>query len=66
MVYTELAPRRLAAVSCGTSHVSAASTPLRWISKKRAVKRITCERSESAQESGRIALYKRSSINQST
>ena len=27
-----------AAVSCGTSHVSAVSTPLRWISKKRAMK----------------------------
>ena len=27
-----------AAVSCGTSHASAASTPLRWIFKKRAIK----------------------------
>ena len=35
-----------AAVSCGTSHASAVSTPLRWIFKA------TCERNESAQESG--------------
>ena len=50
-----------AAVSCGTSHVSAVSTPLRWIFKKKKKKkcykashscRTTCERSESAQESG--------------
>ena len=27
-----------AAVSCGTSHASAVSTPLRWIFKKRAIK----------------------------
>ena len=46
------------AVSCGTSHASAVSTPLRWIFKKRAIKkachscRTTGERSESAQESG--------------
>ena len=45
-----------AAVSCGSSHASA----VRWIFKKRTLKK--CERSESAQESGRIALYKRSSI----
>ena len=32
MVYTERA--ETAAVSCGTSHVSAVSTPLRWIFKK--------------------------------
>ena len=36
MVYTERA--EVAAVSCGTSHVSAASTPLQWILKKRAIK----------------------------
>ncbi len=46
-----------AAVSCGTSHASAVSTPLRWIFKKTRYKashscRTTCERSESAQESG--------------
>jgi len=47
-----------AAVSCGTSHASAVSTPLRWILKnKKCYKashsyRTTCERSESAQESG--------------
>ena len=32
MVYTERA--ETAAVSCGTSHVSAVSTQLRWIFKK--------------------------------
>ena len=52
----------LAADSCGTSHASAVSTPLRWIFKnalKKAIHscRITCERSESARER-RIALYK--------
>ena len=31
MVYTECA--EMAAVSCGTSHVSTVSTPLRWILK---------------------------------
>ena len=47
-----------ATVSCGTSHASVVSTPLRWILKKKNfIKsnhscRITCERSESAQESG--------------
>ena len=46
-----------AAVSCGTSHARAVSTPLRWIFKKTRYKashscRTTCERSESAQESG--------------
>ena len=30
-----------AAVSCGTSHASAVSTPLRWILKKRAIKLVT-------------------------
>ena len=65
MVYTE--HTKTAAVSCGTSCASAISisTPFRWILKKRAIKtihscRVTCERSESAQEQ-RIALYKRSS-----
>ena len=47
----------MAAVSCGTSHASAVSTPLWWIFKKRAIKachscRTKGERSESAQESG--------------
>ena len=46
----------MAAVSCGTSHASAVGTPLQWIFKKRTIKlvthRTTCERSESAQESG--------------
>ena len=37
MVYTECA--EMAAVSCGTSHASAVSTPLRWIFKKRAIKK---------------------------
>ena len=46
-----------AAVSCGTSHASAVSTPLRWIFKKRAIKashscRTAYKRNESAQESG--------------
>ena len=46
-----------AAVSCGTSHASAVSTPLRWTLKNVLQKashscRTTCERSESAQESG--------------
>ena len=52
----------LAADSCGTSHASAVSTPLRWIFKNALWKtvhscRITRERSESARE-WRIALYK--------
>ena len=59
MVYTERAV--METVSCGTSHASAVSTPLRWIFKKALWKvvhscRITCERSESAREQ-RIALY---------
>ena len=46
-----------AAVSCGTSLASAVSTPLQWIFKKTRYNvshscRTTCERSESAQESG--------------
>ena len=36
MVYTERA--EMAAVSCGTNHASAVSTPLRWIFKKRPIK----------------------------
>ena len=53
MVYTERA--ETAAVSCGTSHASAVSTPLRWIFKNALWKtshscRITCERSESDPE----------------
>ena len=61
MVYTECA--EMAAVSCGTSHASAVSTPLQWIFflnapwKASHSCRITCERSESAWEQ-RIALYK--------
>jgi len=60
MVYTERA--ETAAVSCGTSHVSAVSTPLRWIFKNALYKashscRITCERSESARER-KTALYR--------
>ena len=39
MVYTDLA--EMAAVSCGTSHASAVSTPLRWILKKLAIKLVT-------------------------
>ena len=48
-----------AAVSCGTSHASAVSTPLWWILKKEKKRykaihscRTTCEHSESVQESG--------------
>ena len=42
-----------AAVSCGTSHTSAVSAPLRWIFKNASHScRTTGERSESAQESG--------------
>ena len=37
MVYTERA--EMAAVSCGTSHASAVSTPLRWIFKKKKKKK---------------------------
>ena len=60
MVYTERA--ETAAVSGGTSHASAVSTPLRWIFTNALQKaihscRITCERSESARER-RLALYK--------
>ena len=36
MVYTERA--EMAAVSCGTSHASAVTTPLRWIFKKIKIK----------------------------
>ena len=38
------------------SHINAVSTPLRWIFEKRAIKKISCERSESARERG-IVLY---------
>ena len=61
MVYTERA--ETAAVSCGTSHSSAVSTPLMWIFKNALYKashsqcRVTFERSESARER-RTALYK--------
>ena len=54
MEYTERA--ETAAVSRGTSHASAVSTPLGGHSKASHI-RITCERSESDQE-WRIALYK--------
>jgi len=54
-----------AAVSCGTSHASAVSTPLQWIFKNTSHScRITCEHSESAQ-SQRIELYEQPLINQS-
>ena len=54
----------MAAVSCGTSHADAVSTPLWWIFKNALQKashscRITCEHSESAWE-WRIVLYKSS------
>ena len=39
MVYTERA--ETAAVSCGTSHASVVSTPLRWIVENRAIKNKT-------------------------
>ena len=61
MVYTECA--EMAAVSCGTSHASAVSSPLWCIVKKETCykKLLTheesCEHSESAREQ-RIALYK--------
>ena len=43
----------MAAVSCGTSHASTVSTPLRWIFKKKTrYKASHCKRSESAQEIG--------------
>ena len=59
-VYTKCA--ETAAVSCGTSHASAVSTPLWWILKmlyEKAIHscRIPCERNESARVQ-RIALYK--------
>ena len=60
MVYTGCA--EMAAVSCGTSRVSAVSNTTSVDIQKLTVKdihscRITCERSESARE-WRIALYK--------
>ena len=59
-VYTECA--ETTAVSCGSSHASAVSTPLWWILKMHYEKavhsyRIPCERSDSAGEL-RIALHK--------
>ena len=61
MVYTERRAET-ATVSCGTSHASAVSTPLRWIFKTALQKaihscRLRCECSESARER-RIAWYK--------
>ena len=54
-----------AAVSCGTSHAGAVSTPLQWVFKTALSKashscRIACKCSESAWEQ-RIALYKKHS-----
>ena len=62
MAYTECA--KTAKVSCGTSHVSAVSTPLRWIFKNapwkasRSCKITYCESSESARERRYNAIYK--------
>ena len=42
MVYTERAVT--AAVSCGTNHASAVSTPLRWIFKREREYTLTCSR----------------------
>ena len=53
MVYSERA--ETAALSCGTIHASAKSTPLEWIYKKRYKKLVT--HVTSARER-RIALYK--------
>ena len=65
MVYTNTEHAEMAAVSRGISHVGTVSTPLQWIFffklKKEAILpswRITCKRSESAQE-WRTALYKK-------
>ena len=60
MVYTECT--ETTAVSCGTSHSSAVSTPLWWILKNTLEKvshscRIACKCSKSAREQ-RIVLYK--------
>ena len=60
----------MAAVSCGTSHASAVSTPLWWIFKNVLQKashlcRITCERNESAWE-WRIALLTQGHFTQIT
>ena len=62
MVYTEHA--ETAAVSCGTSHASTVSTPLRWTFKKTRCKKlvihvesITCEHLESDRDQ-KIAPYK--------
>jgi len=57
MVYTERA--EMAADSCGTSHASAVSTPLRWIFKTRYKKLFThVESHGSAVSLRRTALYK--------
>ena len=41
-----------AAVSCGTSHASAVSTPLRWIFKKRAIKKLVTHAESHASTAG--------------
>ena len=46
MVYTERA--ETAAVSCGTSHDSAVSTPLRWTDSKTRCKKIVTHVAETA------------------
>ena len=58
-----------AAVSCGTTHASAVSTPLRWIFKKCAIKLVTHVEPHASAVSllicsreWRIVLYKRSSM----
>ena len=61
MVYTERA--EMAAVSCGTSHASAVSTPLRGILKARYKKLVTHVESHASAASLReraekMALYK--------
>ena len=54
-----------AAISCGTSHASAVSTPLRRIFKRMHYKKLlTHVKPHVCSRERRIALYKRSSINQ--
>ena len=66
MVYPERA--ETAAVSCGISHASAVSTPLRWILKKTRYKKLVTHVESHASavsllESGEYsAVYKRSII----
>ena len=59
MVYTERA--ETTAVLCGTSHASAVSTPLRWIFKKRAIKKLVTHASAVSlleSEQRRTELYR--------